>query len=436
MKKLICLLLCIISLCSAAFAADSYRCESFLDEMVLCGFIQGTEKGMELDAPLTRAQAAVFCTRVIGGVYDAKEQNNRHPFTDIPDWAAAEIAYLHKNGLVNGATDTLYEADETLTAQQFYAMLLRCLGYSEKSGDFSYADTLSFARSIGLLSEEEFKAATSQFDRDGAVVAMYNALRTPVKGSRTPLCSVVSRKLNASYTEELANVILGRNKVFNVLQHAKETMDELPGYTMTQTGYYHSASTDSKAYTSEEYQCTVWSDLSAATTVYQTVLKTTTDHGTSLLKESLYATPIMALLHKDNNGVESVETILDVGKEFAYSYAAVHTLFEPDLCYVTNFDCTETDNSYVLNGFQFRYDLLYDITSEEYTDYYYDMEIVVDKASGQLRSASIKYNDEWKTNDGEQFNVDYRVSFTFSAFDPDALSKAAKRTINLAGLTA
>lgn len=122
------------------------------------GLLKGNDtafsaESMDLDSYATRAQLAVTVTRMLGKENKAIYQQNAHPFTDVPSWASAHVGYLYENYLVNGVSDTWFAADDVATTNQFCAMLLRVLGYSEAEWDFAYEDATNFAINLGLTDE-------------------------------------------------------------------------------------------------------------------------------------------------------------------------------------------------------------------------------------------------------------------------------------------
>ena len=60
------------------------------------GLFRGTEKGFELEQPMTRAEAAVMLTRFLGAEQTALEGAWTHPFTDVPEWAAPYLLAVSK----------------------------------------------------------------------------------------------------------------------------------------------------------------------------------------------------------------------------------------------------------------------------------------------------------------------------------------------------
>ncbi len=88
----------------------------------------GTENGLELERPVTRAEAVVMVTR-IGGLIPADMMSRESPFMDIQGhWAEHWIVNLYRKGLIHGVTDTAFEPERTVTGQEFCKMLLSVLG--------------------------------------------------------------------------------------------------------------------------------------------------------------------------------------------------------------------------------------------------------------------------------------------------------------------
>ncbi len=127
-----------------------------------------------------RSEAATMLIRLLGKEAKASSQMAagilRSPFTDVPSWAEANVAWLYENGYVNGTGPDAYNGAGSVTAQQFAAMILRSLGYRESDGDFTYARALDFAVEKGLLTPEQRSAWERDFRREGMAVMCYNAL--------------------------------------------------------------------------------------------------------------------------------------------------------------------------------------------------------------------------------------------------------------------
>lgn len=153
------------------------------------GLFLGTDKGYELERKPTRAESAVMLVRVLGKESEARQKNYSTAFTDVPGWAGPYIGYLFNNKLTYGTSSTEFGSKDAITANQYLALILRALGYSESVGDFNTDNVFDKAKELGLLSTEDaagFKTA-SNFTRDDVVGISYNALETRLKNSNKTL---------------------------------------------------------------------------------------------------------------------------------------------------------------------------------------------------------------------------------------------------------
>ncbi len=152
------------------------------------GLFQGTESGLELRRAPTRIEALVTVLRLIGQEKAAKEQCLETSFSDVPAWATAYAGYGEANGLVQGVGGGLLGASDPITAQQYGTMMLRVLGYDEKTGDFQYQNALAFAHEIGLVEARGWQHYQSQGQmlRDDVAYFMERTLRQEAKGQEIP----------------------------------------------------------------------------------------------------------------------------------------------------------------------------------------------------------------------------------------------------------
>ncbi len=189
-----------VLLSSAALPARAViSTEEKADALYELGLFKGkgtTEDGRPdyaLQDSASRSEAATMLIRLLGKEQKAAAQLAagalRDVFTDVPNWAKANVAWLYDNNYVNGIGDGLYGGggSYTVTAQQFAAMVLRSLGYQESAGDFRYADALGFAVDRGLLTQTQRSAWESDFRREGMVEMCYNALYLPMRQSELTL---------------------------------------------------------------------------------------------------------------------------------------------------------------------------------------------------------------------------------------------------------
>ncbi|MCM3718529.1 5'-nucleotidase C-terminal domain-containing protein [Fictibacillus phosphorivorans] len=81
--------------------------------------IGGNKFGPELE--LTRAQFIVIVTRAL----DLPATEEETPFTDVPAWAARDIANAYAAGLVKGTSETKLDPNKVLTREEMITMLVR-----------------------------------------------------------------------------------------------------------------------------------------------------------------------------------------------------------------------------------------------------------------------------------------------------------------------
>ena len=111
----------------------------------------GTDLGYELDKNVTRAEGAVIAVRFLGKESDALANKAEHPFTDVPDWASAHVAYLYNAGFVVGISDTEYGSEMPMTFEHILTLALRILGYKDGT-DFVWDAPFTLAKSKGIIS--------------------------------------------------------------------------------------------------------------------------------------------------------------------------------------------------------------------------------------------------------------------------------------------
>lgn len=102
----------------------------------------------------TRAQAVVLLVNMTGSQEAAAADPWISGLQDIGGWAHSAITYAHHQGWASGVRPGYFLPDGGLSANAWYAFLLRALGYSDKDGDFAVADAVLFARHIGLAQRD------------------------------------------------------------------------------------------------------------------------------------------------------------------------------------------------------------------------------------------------------------------------------------------
>jgi len=179
---LLALLLSLTLLPTSAAALEGEARRS-ADTLFALGLIYGDGDDYTTSAPFTRAQAAVSLVALAGARQAAAAASALPPaFADTPLWAAGEIGYAAQQGWL-GKTGGLFRPYDTATADEWFAMLLRMLGYNDDAGDFAADEAALFARHIGLAARNYTDALTL----GDAFESMRDALTFSPKGTDTSL---------------------------------------------------------------------------------------------------------------------------------------------------------------------------------------------------------------------------------------------------------
>ncbi|MBE6964172.1 MAG: trypsin-like peptidase domain-containing protein [Ruminococcaceae bacterium] len=185
MKKQLLALLLALTLSTAILPAPAAALEGeanrSADTLFALGLIYGDGDDYTMSAPFTRAQAAVSLIALAGTRQSAAAAAALpSAFADTPAWAAGEINYAVQQGWLD-RTDARLRPYEPITADAWFAMLLRMLGYSDKTGDFAADEAALFARHIGLA----FRNYTDTLTLGDAFESMRDALTFSYKGTDT-----------------------------------------------------------------------------------------------------------------------------------------------------------------------------------------------------------------------------------------------------------
>lgn len=187
-KTSVSFVLIMILLSTNIYAADSddvnYDYALKLKEL---GVFVGTGSGFELSRVPTRIEGIVMLVRLLGKENEALGMaNDTSVFTDVPGWAMGYVNYAKSKGLTNGISATEFGSKDPMNATMYVTFLLRSLGYDDTKGDFNWKESLSKAKSIGMISSTSpYSSAT--FIRSHIAKLSYDALLTLYKNSPTTL---------------------------------------------------------------------------------------------------------------------------------------------------------------------------------------------------------------------------------------------------------
>ena len=194
---ILCALALLLGAVPAASALEGEKLRA-ADTLATLGLIQGSsEADYRLNEPATRAHAAALLVRLAGAQADARADIWIGGFRDLPAWAADDIDYAVHQGWMRGATPIDFHPNAQIDACDWFAALLRMIGYDDTTGDFSLDVAADFAQRIGLVSihYEGLLRRGDLFD------SMHEALVFPMKdGSGTVLDNLIRRGLVARST--------------------------------------------------------------------------------------------------------------------------------------------------------------------------------------------------------------------------------------------
>jgi len=214
-----------------ALPASAANYENPAQELKTMGLFKGTDKGFELDRAASRVEAAVMLVRLLGTEATALDQYEdgmiAHPFTDVPKWASASVAWLYSNNLTKGVSATAF-GTTNCSAQMYCTFVLRALGYSEEAGDFTYAEALEKASELGFYNEAYFG---TDFWRDDVVAISYQALATSVKGNSKSLIEMLVA--NGAVDATAATDFLSKQALYREYAAATSSAADASAVSMT-----------------------------------------------------------------------------------------------------------------------------------------------------------------------------------------------------------
>ena len=171
----------------AAFtdSADIKVKSEVVDTLTALGVVAGFEDGsFQPNGTVTRAQMAKMIYVLRTGKSDASAYNDdKTSFTDINGhWARGYIKYCQSLGIIAGKSNTKFDPNGNVTAQEAAKMLLVTLGYNANKaglvGSNWAAKTNALADENGLL-EDVNTSFTGPCPRQYAAQLIYNAIDTP-----------------------------------------------------------------------------------------------------------------------------------------------------------------------------------------------------------------------------------------------------------------
>jgi predicted lipoprotein with Yx(FWY)xxD motif len=177
-----------------AIAAEEVQIRTDVEIAGDLGLLIGDGNGLTaeyLAKSTTRLQAAIMFLRLKGLQDEAFAFKGTDNFADakmVNQTNQAVLAYLKAEQELGwaGVGGGNFDPSSTVTAQQFYKVILEALGYKTET-DFEYKDTISFAASKGLTKV----AANEEFVNADIATATVEALKAKVMGNEQTLADLL-----------------------------------------------------------------------------------------------------------------------------------------------------------------------------------------------------------------------------------------------------
>lgn len=129
----------------------------------------GTDKGLELERNVTRAEAVALIQRTSQSPKMVYVSN----FTDVPadHWAYGHISWATETGIVEGVGDNKFEPDRTVTAKELAMMLLNA-----QHVEVDFEKAFEKASELGYVTAEDEIEADDTLTREAVANMIYNYL--------------------------------------------------------------------------------------------------------------------------------------------------------------------------------------------------------------------------------------------------------------------
>lgn len=194
--------LCVLFCLTCAFATGSDTSSTaHADKLYALHLFRGTgtdEDGSpiySLERTPTRLQGLIMMIRFLGEEEEALSSPVDSPFTDVSGEGEAYVSYAYRRGVTKGTSSSTFTPGATLSANAYLAFLLRAMGYSEADGDYTWAEIVPFAVSLGIVTAADAADMEANgLNRGDMVDLSYHALTSPVKGGETTLAQFLLEK--------------------------------------------------------------------------------------------------------------------------------------------------------------------------------------------------------------------------------------------------
>ena len=216
----------------AAFTdqADIKVDSDVVDTLVSLGVIEGFEDGsFQPNGTVTRAQMAKMIYVLRTGNSDASAYNDdKTSFTDIgTHWARGYIKYCQSLGIIAGKSNTKFDPNGNVTAQEAAKMLLVTLGYDAQKAGLVGAGwaskTNALADENGLL-ENVNTSFTAACPRQYAAQLIYNAIDAATVVWRDD--AYTNQNYNGKDNQTIGEKYMGLSKTVGILEEVTKDNDK------------------------------------------------------------------------------------------------------------------------------------------------------------------------------------------------------------------
>ena len=174
---------------------------------------KGTESGFELERGINRAEAAVMVVRLMGAEEEALENNNPHPFNDVPEWASPYIGWLFANNLTNGTGNDRYSPLRPITYEQYALFLTRAVNsYGVLDIDVYVLLTPGYVFGLNRIDQNEYMK-NHRMTRGEAAILSVHALRLSKNGKTIALRLIEKEVFNGEQLLEHLGSLFGEQYV-------------------------------------------------------------------------------------------------------------------------------------------------------------------------------------------------------------------------------
>ncbi|MCR8660487.1 Ig-like domain-containing protein [Paenibacillus endoradicis] len=369
MKKSLSLLVAIAMVFSMFATLVSAAEKTAGEKLEAYGIIKGTSEGLSEDAEWKRQDVTVLISRLLGVEAKAAATANTHGFTDVDSkFYNGYISWAKAEGYFLGETATVFGVGNSITNQEFAAVLLRVLGLK----DVPYAEAFEKAVELKLVSADLVK--TDKAIRGNIYTALVTALDYEIDGKKlgtilglegykvvdvaiSSAKSTNSKTVVVEYNQEIADVIandftvLGPDDSLQVIESVAtsgktatitltESLKQEKTYTVTSTGVISKdkAQTQAKDQTAEfTYVKTAPVSVEVTKTVvahdsvvpYAIKDAAGNDIAVDVLANDDYIVTAVSSAH-DVIGVDSTDTELKSKNEDGYSVVNVTVVIDED----------------------------------------------------------------------------------------------------------